>query len=249
MSTGGEVDANFSAFSSKWKSDLTSSIAKLDGNEKDFLLSYRRIVSLNAWRGNILESQISEGSLSFFSEALNDALVSHVLARSGSWRTSLMSLRSCLENTCYCLFYKDHPVELRLWESGKHRPSFSEVHTYLEEHPDVSQFRNSPLSGLGSIKEEFGTLSRAVHASAKSFRMTPGKQGAVLWKVDPGSLGQWRSREQRVVCAINLLLLTIYREHLQGAQQLFLRSSLAAAIPTAFHSDIKKQFKVTVPIS
>src|SRR5215213_4616852 len=116
-----EIEANFERFTQSWKSDLPRVMASLDTHSATFLESYSRLVSMNAWRSNILEDRISTGSLEFFAEALNDALVSHVFARIGSWRSALISLRSCIENTCYCLFYKDHPVELRLWEGGTHR--------------------------------------------------------------------------------------------------------------------------------
>src|SRR5204862_7086402 len=142
-------------------------IAALDAHRDAFLSSYSRIASMNAWRSDMLETIVSASSLEFFAEALNDVLISHVFARFGSWRSALMSLRSCIENTCYCLYYKDHPVELRLWESGKHRPPFAEIHGYLASHPDIEPLGSSPVTGLANLKSEYGTLSRAVHASAK----------------------------------------------------------------------------------
>lgn len=241
-----EIEANFEAFSTSWKTELPKSISALDSYRDDFGKSYARIASLNAWRTNVLESRISEGSLEFFAESINDAVVSHVFARFGSWRSALMSLRSCIENTFYCLYYKDHPIELRLWETGKHRPGFSEIHTYLEHHPDIALFGNIPVTGLASIKDEYATLSRAVHASAKNFRMSPNVHQTALWKPEAASLGQWRTREQHTLSGLNLLLITVFREFLQGTQQSALRKSLSFVIPASLQPKVKSELKVSI---
>ena len=62
----------------------------------------------------VLEPRMTADSLAFFLEAQNDALVSHVFGNLGSWRSALKALRSCIENVAFCLYYKDHPVELHL---------------------------------------------------------------------------------------------------------------------------------------
>jgi hypothetical protein len=245
--TKAEIAANFDAFTMSWKADLPNAIAALDGHRDEFLKSYGRIASMNAWRSNVLEGRISKPSLEFFAEALNDGLVSHVFAHFGSWRSALMSLRSCIENTYYCLFYKDHPVELRLWQSGRHRPGFSEIHAYLEHHPDISSLGCTPVTGLALIKDEYGTLSRAVHASAKSFRMSPNVHDVALWKPDVVSLGQWRTREQHTLGGLNLLLISIFHDELSGAQQQGLRKALAIVVPASMHTRVKRELKVTIP--
>jgi hypothetical protein len=243
-----EIEANFDAFASSWKSELQTTITALDVHRVDFLDSYRRIVSMNAWKTSVLETRISEGSLEFFAEALNDVLNSHVCARHGAWRSALMSLRSSIENTCYSLYYMDHPVELELWYKGEHRPAFSEIHTYLEKHPEIKVLGNSPITGLALIKTEYSTLSRAVHASSKGFRMSPNAREVVLWNADAASLGRWISRERSTLCGLNLLLTAIFRRFLQGAQQIGMRQSLSLVIPKSFHLRIKSELKVTVRI-
>jgi len=241
-----EIEANFRKFTENWKGDLPRVMARLDAHSATFQESYSRLVSMNAWRSTILENRISTGSLEFFAEALNDALVSHVYARLGSWRSSLMSLRSCIENTCYCLFYKDHPVELRLWETGEHRPTFSEIHGYLKQHPDIKDVGESPVTGLAVIKREYGTLSRAVHASAKNFRMAPDANTTLLWKDNSVSLAQWQTREQHTLAGLNQLLTTLFRAELMGAQQQSLRRVLSVVIPSSLHSRIRSELKVRV---
>ena len=104
-----EIEANFEAFNASWQKDLPLSISALEAQKEAFLKSYSRIASLNAWKTNVLKDRISDGSLAFFAEALNDALISHVFAHLGTWRSALMALRSCIENTYNCLYYKDQP--------------------------------------------------------------------------------------------------------------------------------------------
>lgn len=157
-----------------------------------------------------------------------------------------MSLRSCVENTCYCMFYKDHAVELRLWETGKHRPGFSETLTYLKNHPDVAPFANNIVSGIASVEAEYSTLSRAVHASAKGFRMSVADQQATLWRPDAISLSQWKTREGHTLSGLNLLLLTMYRDALHGAQQMSLRRALSMVVPPALAAKVKADLKVTI---
>lgn len=241
-----ELSANFETFTASWKAELPVSVAALDTHSGDFLKSYARIASLNAWRTNVLEDRISEGSGAFFGEALNDAIISHVFARIGSWRSALSALRSSIENACFCIYYKDHPVELRQWEAGSHRLSFSEVHNYLERHPDVSPLKGDTITGMALVREEYSVLSRAVHGSGKTFRMSPGAQGTTLWKADVAAFGAWKTREQRTLCGINLLLTTIFRKELRGAGQVALRRALAFAIPTASHARVKSALKVTL---
>src|SRR5437870_9984913 len=96
-----EVEANFQKFRTSNKAALLATTAALESQANKFFKSYRRIVSLQAWRSELLETAISSGSLSFFLEAQNDALTSHALAGCGSWRSSLQALRSCIENVLF----------------------------------------------------------------------------------------------------------------------------------------------------
>src|SRR5580700_8104765 len=109
-----ETEANFGAFDISWQKDMAVVSAELAKDQALYLASYRRLVSLQAWRAHV-ETRISEGSLAFFLEAQNDALTSHVFGRLGSWRSALKALRGCIDNVLFCVYYKDHPVELELW--------------------------------------------------------------------------------------------------------------------------------------
>jgi hypothetical protein len=133
-----EIKANFQVFSSSWPKGLQAAMKGLRASETTFQGSYARITSFQAWRTELLENMIGADALGFFLEAQNDALVSHVFAGMGTWRAALKSLRSCLENVLFCLYYKDHAVELQLWHSGKHRLGFRDLEKYFREHPSIS---------------------------------------------------------------------------------------------------------------
>jgi hypothetical protein len=240
-----EIDINFDKFSQNWKFDLEKTRLTLESENETFKKSYRRIVSLNSWRYLILERKISKESLSFFIEAQNDALVSHTLAQFGSWRSALKALRSCIENTIATLYYKDHPIELQLWHLGKHRLGFTESIKYLKEHPMFLNLSDSK-TGIESIIKEYGTLSRAVHGSALSFRMTADTSVVKLWSSESGQLGSWRTREQHTLSALNLILLTMYRDELGGAKLPNLRQAISLVIPASKYTLIKDNLGVTL---
>ncbi len=240
-----EVAANFQKFGPAFKKSILASFTSLEKQSEKFLESYRTIVSLQAWRSTLLEPTISTGSMAFFLEAQNDALTSHALARVGAWRSALMSLRSCLENTFYCLYYKDHPIELQKWDESDHKLTFAELQTYFQGHPTLASLPNG-ADGLNLIANEYSTLSRAVHGSAKSFRMTVEGVGVKLVTSDVAALNQWRKRELQVITAINRLLMGLFRERLQGTALPGLRKAISLVFPNSRHADIKTQFGITL---
>lgn len=239
-----ELEKNFDEFSAKFTVELEYVSKKLGSNRGVFLDSYGRIASLSAWRQYHLKSKISPGSLDFFLEAQNDALTSHAFARLGCWRSACQALRSFLENTLFCLYYMDHPVELALWKGGSFKIGFSAVHGYLEGHPVVATVSKS-LNGLESVMSEYKTLSRAVHGSP-SFRMTGTTHTTQLWTADKVALGAWKTREIHSIGAVNMLLLSIFRADLEGAKLPLLRQTLAKSIPSSKHAQYKTEMKITL---
>jgi hypothetical protein len=236
-----EIEANFKAFDADWRSEMSKTATELAKDNATYLRSYRRIVSLQAWRAH-LESRVSEGSLAFFLEAQNDALTSHVFAALGSWRSALKALRSCIENVCFCLYYKDHPVELTLWLAGEHKPTFNELFNYFEHHP--RRIKAASIDAMPLIRSEYPTLSLAVHASAKAFRMTEDIKSTLLWSDAQDRKGKWQTRERDVIMALNLLLLALFRDDLSGAAAAGLREAVSLAIPASKYPDIKTHMKV-----
>jgi hypothetical protein len=224
-----ELQSNFNHFSSQWKTTLKIVTNKLEVNSDEYFNSYVLLASINAWRQFVIESIASADAKKFFDEAQNDLLLSHVFAQFGSWRISLMCLRACIENVLSCEFYKDHPVELILWNQGKHRVGFHESIGYFSKHPQVANI-NGSLHSLPIIEKEYGILSRAVHASSPSFRMTIQDGYTQLWSADLSRLSAWRTREKKIVQGINMFLLVMHRDNLQGAAMSGLRQIIARVI-------------------
>lgn len=239
-----ETEANFKAFDADWRKNMGQVATDLAKDSALYLASYRRLTSLQAWRV-FLETRISEGSLAFFLEAQNDALTSHVFGNLGSWRAALKALRSCIDNLLFCTYYKDHPVELELWHSGRHKPTFSELFTYLDNHPARIDVVN--VDAMPALRTEYATLSQAVHASAKSFRMTKDIKETLLWSAAVEQRGKWQTREKLVIVNLNLLLLALFRTMLTGGAAASLRESVGLALPASLLAEVKTHMNVVIP--
>jgi hypothetical protein len=240
-----EVEGGFERFTPKWRDELATVQTSLDQHGSRFLSSYERIVSLQAWRVEILEHTIPDGALQFFLEAQNDALISHVAARMGSLRSALKALRSCIENVLACLYYKDHPVELQLWNRGAHRLGFQALYDYMGKHPLFDGISVSD-SGLDLLSKEYATLSRAVHASAVGFRMTGGTASTMLWSSDIAKLGSWATRESRTILGLNLVLLVCFQDLVKGTKKPALRKAVSFSVRPPRQSSVKSRFGITL---
>lgn len=239
-----EIDENYEGFHADWTKQIQSNWDSLKGNSV-FKESYRRIAVINGLKTSLILPSYSSGSAAFFLEAHNDALISHVNASFGSWRSALQSLRSVIENTLCCVYYKDHPIELSLWEKGEFRIGFTELFKYLCKHPLISDIGES-ASGLELIKTEYATLSKAVHASATDFRMTKKSSSILLWNTEKSHAGMWGTRERKVLEGISLLLCCIHRDALSGTKNPGLRASLHYTISKGKRAELKARFSITV---
>lgn len=231
-SANDEIKGNFDVFKGKWTSEILDVMKSLEKHNTSYIASYERLTSLNSWRELIIKPKVTESTYSFFCEAQNDAVTSHVLAQLGSWRLALRCLRSCIENVMSCEYYKDHPVELILWENGQHRMGFSELINYFRRHPCLLGLSDT-VNGIDRLQKEYPILSRAVHSTSVSFRMTGPGDKTLLWSSDRVKLGVWTTREKSTIVGINLLLMALYREDMQGASQLGLRKAIALSISVA----------------
>ena len=237
-----EIDNNAASFADRLPTEITQACAAGLADTDGFRASYRRMVSLQAWRDRVFERDYSSSVSSLFLEAQNDGLLSIVLAHLAMWRPALQSLRSCLENVLNTCYYADHPIELMLWEEGKHRLSFSELVTYFARHPRTEN-QNGLLDAMVCIRSEYAVLSKAVHASARSFHMT--KDGTVrITQSDVVEYNRWSTRHRRALLWVNMLLLDLHSEILRGPQNIDLRKSISLAIPDKYHSDVRKETKV-----
>ncbi len=233
-----ELKNNFDSFKGDLKISFMRAFEALEDSDSKFLSSYKRLASLEAWRAYVLEPEIDRSSLEFFIEAQNDALLSHMFARIGSWRAGLKCLRSVFENLMFCLFYKDHPVEYQLWEKGKSQLPISAYIKYFERHPSND---NVPVkvTGISMLIKEYSTLSKSVHGSSKSFRMTLEPYSfPSLMVPDTIKLNQWLTRERKAIQIVNQLLMIIFSENLQGAKLRDLRKAISFTIPNSLNDDI-----------
>ncbi|AZG77061.1 hypothetical protein [Methylocystis rosea] len=239
-----ELEANYRSFREDWTQQATKNWNDL-AKEKHYLESYRRLCCLQALKVQLIEPHCSPDSSAFFLEAHNDAVASHVSASMGAWRPALQSLRSCLENTLSTIYYKDHPIELQLWQAGKFRKGFSELMRYAQQHPIVSS-SDAKITGLELIESEYATLSKAVHASATIFRMTDVASKILIWSTESDRLGMWATRERKVIEGISLLLVCLFADRLQGTLLPQLRDILSYAVTPAKRKLLKKEFNISI---
>ena len=236
------VDNNAASFADRFPAEIAEACESGLDNIDGFRASYRRVVSLQAWRDRYFERHHSDAVSSLFLEAQNDALMSIVLAHSAMWRPALQSLRSCLENVLNTCYYADHPIELLLWEKAEHRMAFSELATYFSSHPNTTN-QQGLLDALIHIRSEYSVLSKSVHASARSFHMTKG--GAIrVTNSNDIEYSKWNTRHSHTLTWLNLLLLDLHSDILVGSQNIDLRKSISLAIPSNYHSDIARQLKI-----
>jgi len=245
MSLSQETAANFEAFFKAWTVQAAQNVQALHA-EPQYLTSYRRIAAFQALKIDLIVPRFEADSAAFFQEAHNDALVSHVSASYGAWRSALKSLRSLIQNALASLYYADHPIELANWVRGRGRIGFSELMKYFRAHPRVDNVEES-ISGLARIESEYATLSKAVHASAKDFRMTDDIAQILLWSTKKEKIAKWSTRERETITGVSQLVIALYRDHLTGAQRSQLRESLGYVIGPTLRSNIKAAFGITIP--
>jgi len=240
-----EILNNFTKFESDWSDELLAAKLGLVPALNKFEQSYLRISSIQAWRVSVILGNVCEGAEAFFFEAQNDLLTSHCLARCGSFRQALKALRSAVENIFFSLFYMDHTVELKKWELGRHKLGFTELCSYFESHP-ANHCYPVAQSCIEAIKSEYSTLSKAVHGSAKVFRMTQNLTEIRLWGNDLAAVGKWASRERAVIVNVNILLLHMFSTKLLGTNNRNLRESIGLVVPKAQWAELKETIKVTL---
>ncbi|MBU2866015.1 hypothetical protein [Pacificibacter marinus] len=244
VDVGDEINANYIAFSKKVSVSITSNIADFQGNKK-LVESYARIAAINALKLDIVEPHFPQGAAHFFFEAHNDALISHVNASFGSWRSALQALRSFMENTMAAIYYLDHPVEFVKWSAGDFRMSPKEMREYISEHPKLDKLAKE-LDLKAALDNEYGTLSKAVHGSNMMFRMTTADGKTNIANPSLADLGKWSARERSAVDISITSLVGVLSDHLDGAKMQNLRAALSIAIQSNARAALKKHLDVSI---
>ncbi len=244
MALQDEIDANYSKFYDGWSAEAVANFAASKGR-KPLIESHRRLAAFRALRVHLTKGRLSKGAQPFFLEANNDLVTAHVAAHLCAWRASLKFLRSAIENVIYCFYYDVHPIEQRMWEGGKFRIGFAGAMKFFESHPDLMHLPQS-VTGLSQLSSEYSTLSKAVHASSRAFRMTDGELNILLWKDDPAKLGAWSTREKAAVQALSLLTVCLLADDLRGAKNAPTRDVLQFALSKTARQQLKTSLAITI---
>lgn len=239
-----ELISRYNNFELK-QEQISESVFKDLGQFKEkYISSYSRLTSLQAWNSYLLQNLMTSDAHSFFIEAQNDALNSHVLARNGMWRSSLQSLRSTIENILVCHYYFQHPVELDLWKQGKHKIGFTALTDYFENHPNI--YKHKKIVGLQLLKKEYADLSQAVHGSSISFWMGKKDEMPTLMTSDQVSLGKWETRQKNTLKALNVFMLTFHSSLLSGTAYPALRNAISKSVPQNIYKEIKDNLNINL---
>lgn len=238
-----EVENSRASFEARLKVEVPSAFLALTAKDGLYKKAYASVVSIESWRAYVFEGKIDGSALAFFVEAQNDLLTSYCLARTGCWRSSLMSLRSALENVLLCVYFKDHLVELSKWPAVRPK-GFQELMDYFEKFFPFSGAAS--VNPYGALSAEYGELSRAVHGSSTSFRMTKDMTVPAIWSSEPASCGMWSTRFQKTLRALNLLLIHAQPNEIQGAKNRPLREAIAMlGLPRA---SVHSSWNVNLPV-
>jgi len=244
VTVAAEVAENYARFSTRWAVELETSKNGL-ANSGRLMASYARMAAYNGLKESVLTPGCSDECSAFFLEAQNDLLTSHVLASLGVWRASLQSLRSFLENSLSGLYFKDHPIELRLWQAGQTKLAFSELSSYFKKHPDVGSLQQS-VTGVPIIVAEYATLSKAVHGSAVNMRMT-GDGSVRISSSETARLNAWATRQTNVVRGVVLLTLCLNKNQFTGTRLLPVRSVLGAVLTNTGRTQTRTALSISIP--
>lgn len=238
-----EIDSNFALFRSSYSTAIGENLATLEART-EYAASYRRIASIQALKSYVVVPGTAEDAAAFFVEAQNDLLLSHVQASIGSWRVALQSLRSAIESVCACLYYMDHPIELELWRQGAFRLGFSAASKYFESHPKLSGLPGSIVFDI--LREEYATLSKAVHGSAVDFWMTHSDGEISLWNTEASRAGMWGTREKKVVQGLCLLTMCLFSHELTGTKNAGVRDTLGLLLSSGQKNILSAELSINV---
>lgn len=244
VSLQAELKANYGRFSTVVVNDLAAISAVLLGEEAVLLKSYYQICAFRGFHEVALTNQ-SEESISFFIEAHNDLLTSHVLAASGMWRSAHIALRSFMESYLGHIYFQDHPIELELWADEKFKTEPRDLRAYSRTHPAIAGYAISK-SASDKLDSQYARLSKSVHGSKVDFRMTDASNFPAIASSDVIKLRKWQSLAADVVRTALVLYLSLHADKLKGAAHPVFRKVLGASLTPTMKVGVKAQLGVVL---
>ncbi len=236
-----EIARSYQVFEDNWIDKLNNRIADTS-KPPDFADSYVRAASIQSWK-SVLSNKTPDYCQAYIDEAQNDILSALILARLGSWRLSLKSLRSSLENAAKFIYYKDHSVEELQSRNGSFKFSFSDFLKYLEGFPYEKSVPRQ-ITALPMLRAEYATLSKAVHSSGEKFRMSIRGPLPQMWVDSQIDQNQWIDREKQVLEAINLLFMSFFFSSIEGTKYPDQRIVISKSVRNSSHTDIYTFYSV-----
>jgi len=167
-------------------------------------------------------------------------------AGDGVWRSSLQSLRSFVENATGALFYQEHSVEAKMFALGSHRLSWTETKAYFDAYPREAKLSLDRMM-IDSLGREYAELSRAVHGSSESYRMTASQAFPKLCSSDTSLVGKWSARANACARAIHLLYCRQLAADLVGARLPALREDVGRVLSDKDRATVLAELAVVLP--
>lgn len=238
-----ELRANHENFKREVISETSSVRQIVTLNNNEFFESYKLVCAFRGWHEIALQGA-SEEVAGFFIEAHNDILTSHVLATTGMWRSSLISLRAFMESYLAFIYFRDHPVELRQWSSGALKLEPKNLRQYCLKHPDICAYPIA-LASAKKLDTEYSKLSGSVHGARTDFRMTGPSSYPAISTPDLVRLRKWIKLKRDVVRTALVLMLTLNASALRGSSHPVFRKVLGSCLLPSSKLSIKQQIGVS----
>jgi hypothetical protein len=102
-------------------------------------------------------------AMEFLSEIRSDCIETLITIPLALKRSSYLSVRSAIEHTLLYIYYKDHPIELKLLrESAENRYTVTEIFKYLLKHPLYKDHQKL----VDQVRTQYSSRSELVHAGS-----------------------------------------------------------------------------------
>jgi hypothetical protein len=186
-------------------------------------------------------------------EIYSDAYMSIHLACYGLYKNAYMSLRSQFETAMRLIYFSDHPLEFKLWETGdenwikdlvKGSDVWGEGFKYFLFIPEVNSLEtNSPVKPKlikgdnPKLKSVYSKLSKYVHSGGPYLHT---KSGRLAPKYNTSEFMGWYEMFKDVQKFINILFALCFSEQFKKMPNQEIDSILDLAIGSDYKEHVKK---------